>query len=101
MNNMVKPLISPALVNNIREKLEKVDHTAWSSIEYEVQDNAQCLFISVHLRQSTSLQARKQLLKLIYDIVDPLIPHRYGDFPWMAVLLENNEVIDSVFHGTY
>ena len=67
MNNMVKPLISPALVNNIREKLEKVDHTAWSSIEYEVQDNAQCLFISVHLRQSTSLQARKQLLKLIYD----------------------------------
>jgi len=97
--------ISEEKVEAIRSELEIAGKGLWSDLYMELQDDGDCLFISVEIPKYCSPQEMSQISKLIKSIIEPKIPiitlENKDYYPtYSAGLKIDGKVVYGIFHSS-
>ena len=91
--------ISESMAKEIVGLLEERAQELWSSINWEFQDDAEFLLISIKLREKP-LERNAPDRMYAYEVVEPRIPPKEdGSYSWMVVFTCEGDVCDSVMTG--
>ena len=86
-------------VDEIVRSLKALANDSWSSVEWELQDNAEFLLITVELSARPLERNAPQRMR-VFQLLNERMPAKAGgDYSWMVVFVHDGEVVDSVMTG--
>jgi hypothetical protein len=97
---MEKIILTQALADQILLKIITKMSLQKNSIQYEIQDDFQLLFISISIDNFPEIEL-PAAYNYIGEILNGAIPKREDDYSWVVGFKRNGEIVDSCFGGNF